>query len=143
MKKNKRYKRLASGIAASAAVVTIGTSMVLTPGVARAAEGRPTHQHSSVHRKAPAWRVGLKASEAKVLGLSMDDYKTARKTKSLDEMIKDAGLTLEQFKANMKDELTSTWQAAGISDKEIQARLAKLAKFQERRQHKWEHAEQH
>lgn len=141
MKKNKRYKRIATGIVTSAAVVTIGSSMVLTPSVAQAAEGRIPAQHASMHRKAPAWRAGLKTAEAKVLGLSMAEYKEARKTKSLDQLIQDAGLTVEQFKAAMKTELTAMWKEAGVSDKDIESRLAKLNKFQERRQHKWERAE--
>ncbi len=136
-KQSKRYKRIATGIATTAAVVTIGAGM-MTPTIIHAADGTLSHQHSSTQRKAPAWRVGLRAAEAEALGLTVDEFKEARKTKKLDQLIKDAGLTFTQFSQKVKDELTATWKADGISDKEIAARLAKLDKHQNRREHRWE-----
>jgi hypothetical protein len=137
MKQSKRYKRIATGIATTAAVVTIGAGM-MTPTIVHAADGTLSHQHSSTQRKAPAWRVGLRAAEAKALGMSVDEFKEARKTKKLDQLVKDAGLTFTQFSQKVKDELTATWKADSVSDKEIAARLAKLDKHQNRREHRWE-----
>lgn len=136
-KQRKRYKRIATGIVTSAAVVTIGTGM-MTPTVVHAADGTMTHQHSSTQRKAPAWRVGLRAAEAKALGMTADEFKNARRTKKLDQLISDAGLTQAEFAQKVKDELTTTWKNDGVSDKEITARLAKLDKHQARREHRWE-----
>lgn len=136
-KQSKRYKRIATGIATTAAVVTIGAGM-MTPTFVHASDGTKSQQHSSTQRKAPAWRVGLRAAEAKALGMTVDEFKEARKTKKLDQLIKDAGLTFAQFSQKVKDELTSTWKADGVSDKDIAARLAKLDKHQDRREHRWE-----
>lgn len=133
-KQRKRYKRIATGIVTSAAVV----GMVMTPAVASAADGVPIHQHSSVQRKAPAWRVGLRAAEAKALGMTVEEFKEARSTKKLDELIKDANLTFAQFSQKVKAELTTAWKAEGVSDKDIAARLAKLDKHQNHREHRWE-----
>lgn len=75
-KQHKRYKRIATGIVTSAAVVTIGAGM-LTPTIVHASDGTRTHQHTGTQRKAPAWRVGLRAAEAKALGMTVDEFKTA------------------------------------------------------------------
>lgn len=133
-KQRKRYKRIATGIVTSAAVV----GMVMTPAIASAADGLPMRQHASVQRKAPAWRVGLRAAEAKALGMTTEEFKEARSTKKLDELIKDANLTFTQFSERVKAELTATWKAEGVSDKDIAARLAKLDKHQHHREHRWE-----
>lgn len=136
-KQHKRYKRIATGIITSAAVVSIGAG-VMVPNIVHASDGIKTHQHSGVQRKAPAWRVGLRSAEAKVLGLTGDQFKEARRTKKLEELIADAGLTPAQFSQKLKDELTTTWKSGGVSDKEIAARLAKLDKHQNRREKRWE-----
>lgn len=133
-KQHKRYKRVATGIVTSAVAV----GMIMTPAIASAADGVPMHQHASVQRKAPAWRVGLKAAEAKALGMTVDEFKEARSSMKLEEIIADKGLTFAQFSQNVKNELTATWKADGVSDKDIAARLAKLDKFQDRREHRWE-----
>lgn len=133
-KQHKRYKRMATGIVTSAVAV----GMIMTPAIASAADGVPMHQHASVQRKAPAWRVGLKAAEAKALGMTVEEFKEARSTKKLDEIIQDKGLTFTQFSQKVKEELTTTWKADGVSDKEITARLAKLDKHQNHREHRWE-----
>jgi len=136
-KQSKRYKRIATGIVTSAAVVTLGAGM-LTPTIVHASDGTKSQQHSSTQRKAPAWRVGLRAAEAKALGMTVDEFKEARRTKKLNELITDAGLTFAQFSQKVKDELTATWKADGVSDKEIVSRLARLDKHQNRREHRWE-----
>jgi len=136
-KQSKRYKRIATGIVTSAAVVTISAGIV-TPNIVHASDGLKTHQHASLQRKAPAWRVGLRAAEAKALGMTVDELKEARRTKKIDALIKEKGLTFEQFHQKVKDELTASWKADGVSDKEIAARLAKLEKHQAKRQHRWE-----
>ena len=136
-KQDKRYKRIATGIATSAAVVTIGAGMMM-PMVVHAADGTLTHQHTGMHRKAPAWRVGLRAAEIKVLGMTADQFKEARRTKKLEQLIEDAGMTQAQFAEKVKIELTATWKAEGVSDKEIAARLAKLDKHHSHREHRWE-----
>lgn len=133
-KQRKRYKRIATGIVTSAVAV----GMVMTPAMASAADGVPMRQHTSIQRKAPAWRVGLKAAEAKALGMTLEEFKEARSTKKLDQLITDAGLTFAQFSQKVKDELTANWKASGVSDKDIAARLAKLDKFQDRREHRWD-----
>lgn len=133
-KQRKRYKRIATGIVTSAVAV----GMVMTPAMASAADGAPTHRHASIQRKAPAWRVGLKAAEAKALGMTTEQFKEARGTKKLDQLVKDAGLTPIQFSQKVKDELVTTWKADGVGEKEIAARLAKLDKFQDRREQRWE-----
>ncbi len=138
-KDKQRYKRLATGIAASAAVVTIGASMIMAPvASAHSVDTGSMQRHASSQRKAPAWRTGLRAAEAKALGLTTEEFKEARKDKKLSEIIADKGLTIEQFTQNVKDELTATWKADGVSDKDIAARLAKLAKFQDRQEHRLE-----
>lgn len=143
MKKHrKRYKRIATGIVTSAAVVTIGAGM-MTPSIVHAADGTMTHQHSSTQRKAPAWRVGLRAAEASALGMTVEEFKEARRTKKLPQLISEAGLTPTQFGQKVKDSLTATWKAAGSSDKDIAARLAKLDKHQHRREHRWEKQPNH
>ena len=136
-KQSKRYKRIATGIVTSAAVMTIGAGM-MTPTIVHASDGTKSHQHTSTQRKAPAWRVGLRAAEAKALGMSVDEFKEARRTKKLDQMVKDARLTFAQFGEKVKAELTATWKAEGVSDKEIAARLAKLDRHQANREHRWE-----
>lgn len=141
-KPGKRYKRIRSGIVTSAAVVTIGAGLAV-PMTVNAADVQPVHRHASLQRKAPAWRVGLKSAEAKVLGLTNEQYKEARRTKSLDQLVQEADLTFDQFSAKMKVELTAEWKARGASDKEIEARLARLAKYQDRREHRWERAIAH
>lgn len=141
-KQHKRYKRIATGIATSAAVVTIGVGMV-SPTIVHASDGTRTHQHSSVQRKAPAWRVGLRAAEASALGMTVDEFKEARRTKKLDQLISEASLTPAQFAQKVKDALVTTWKANGVSDKDIDARLAKLEKHQQRREHRWEKQHNH
>ena len=136
-KQHKRYKRIATGIATSAAVVTIGAGMMM-PMVVHAADGTLTHQHTGIQRKAPAWRVGLRAAEAKALGMTVDEFKEARRTKKLEQLVEDAGMTQAQFADKVKTELTATWKADGVSDKDITARLAKLDKHQNHREHRWE-----
>lgn len=136
-KQHKRYKRIATGIVTSAAVVTIGAGMV-SPTIVHASDGTPMHQHAGIQRKAPAWRVGLRAAEAKALGMTSEQFKEARRSKKLDELIAAAGLTQAQFSKLVKDELTTTWKANGVTDKEIAARLARLDKHQNRREHRWE-----
>ena len=138
-KDKQRYKRIAAGIATSAAVMTIGASMIIAPVTsAHSVDSGNMQRHASSQRKAPAWRMGLKAAEAKALGLTTDEFKEARKDKKLSEIIADKGMTLEEFKQKVKDELTATWKADGVSDKDIEARLAKLNKFQERQEHRME-----
>ena len=138
-KDKQRYKRFATGIAASAAVVTIGASMIMAPVAgAHSVDMGSMQRHASSQRKAPAWRTGLKTAEVKALGMSVEEFKEARKDKKLSEIIADKGLTIEQFTQKVKDELTATWKADGVSDKDIAARLAKLAKFQERQEHRLE-----
>lgn len=133
-KQRKRYKRIATGIVTSAVAV----GMVMTPAMASAADGAPVHRHASIQRKAPAWRVGLKAAEAKALSVTTEQFKEARSSKKLEQLVKDAGLTPAQFSQKVKDELLTTWKADGVSEKEITARVAKLDKFQDRREHRWE-----
>lgn len=125
---------MATGIVTSAVAV----GMIMSPAIASAADGVPVHQHSSVQRKAPAWRVGLKAAEAKALGMTVDQFKEARRNSKLDELIKNAGLTPAQFGDKVKAELTASWKADGVGDKEIAARLAKLDKHQNHREQRWE-----
>lgn len=136
-KQPKPYKRLKTGIVTSATVVTIGVGM-MAPMIVHAADGTLTHMHSSTQRKAPAWRVGLKAAEAEALGLTVDQFKEARRSKKLDQLVTEANLTPTQFSKKVKEALTTEWKSAGISDKEITSRLAKLDKFQDRREHRWE-----
>lgn len=136
-KQHKRYKRISTGIVTSAAVVTIGVGM-MAPMVVHAADGTLSHMHTGMQRKAPAWRVGLKSAEAQALGLTTDQFKEARRTKKLEELISEAGLTPTQFSKKVKDALTAQWQSDGVSDKDIASRLAKLDKFQGRREHRWE-----
>lgn len=138
-KDKQRYKRIATGIATSAAVMTIGASMIIAPVTsAHSVDSGSMQRHASSQRKAPAWRMGFKAAEAKALGMTTEEFKEARKDKKLSEIIADKGLTLEQFKQKVTDELTATWKADGVSDKDIEARLAKLAKFQDRQEHRME-----
>lgn len=138
-KDKQRYKRLATGIATSAAVMTIGASMIIAPvASAHPVDSGNMQRHASTQRKAPAWRMGLKAAEAKALGMTVEQFKEARKDKKLSEIITDKGMTVEQFTQKVKDELTASWKADGVSDKDIAARLAKLAKFQERQEHRLE-----
>ena len=136
-KQSKRYKRIATGIVTSAAVVTIGSG-IITPNIVHASDGLKTHQHSSMQRKAPTWKVGLRAAEAQALGMTVDELKEARRTKKLDELITEHNMSFAQFSQKVKDELTATWKADGISDKEITARLARLDKHQANREHRWE-----
>jgi len=140
VKKDKqRYKRIATGIATSAAVMTIGASIIIAPvSSAYSADSGNMQRHASSQRKAPAWRIGLKAAEAKALGMSVEQFKEARKDTKLSEIIADKGLSIEKFTQKVKNELTADWKADGASDKDIAARLAKLAKFQERQEHRLE-----
>lgn len=140
-KQSKRYKRIATGIVTSAAVVTLSAGMIV-PNAVHASDGIKSHQHSSMQRKAPAWKVGLRAAEAKALGMTTDELKEARRTKKLPELIQEAGLNPTQFAQKVRDELTATWKADGVSDKEIAARLAKLDKHQANRERRWEKAPQ-
>lgn len=134
-KDKQRYKQIATGIVTSAAVMTIGASMIVAPVVsAHSVDSGIMHRHASTHRKAPAWRVGLKTAEAKALGMTLDEFKEARKDTKLSDIIAGKGLTIDQFNQKVKDELVATWKAAGVSDKDIEARLAKLAKFQDRQE---------
>jgi hypothetical protein len=138
-KDKQRYKRIATGIATSAAVVTIGASMIMAPVTsAHSLDQGNMQRHSSTQRKAPAWRVGLKAAEAKALNMTTEQFKEARKDKKLSEIIADKGMTIDQFKQKVKDELVASWKADGVSDKDIEARLAKLNKFQERQEQRME-----
>lgn len=139
-KEKQRYKQLARTVVTTAAVVTIGTGIMA--GTVSAHAGAPGQQRTvSLQRKAPAWRVGLRAAEAKVLGMTPDKFKEARRDKKLSELVAAAGLTPDQFAQKVKYELTAEWKAKGVSDKEIQARLAKLAKFQNRQTNRIEKGE--
>lgn len=138
-KDKQRYKRIATSIAASAAVVTIGASMIMAPvASAHSVDSGSMQRHASSHRKAPAWRTGLRTAQAKALGMTVEEFKEARKDTKLSQIISDKGLTIEQFTQKVKDELTAAWKADGVSDKDIAARLAKLAKFQERQEQRLE-----
>lgn len=137
-KQHKRYKRISKGIVTSAAVVTIGAGMIMAPMAAHAADMTTMRHHMGVQRKAPAWRVGLKAAEAEALNMTPAQYKEARSAKKLSELVADSGMTPAQFGQKVKDILTATWKADGVGDKEIAARLAKLDKFEHRRENRLE-----
>lgn len=137
-KEKQRYKRIAAGIVTSAAVVTIGTGLMTSPVLAHSVDGATMARHIGSQRKAPAWRVGLRSAEAKALGMTTADFKEARSKAKLSELIEKAGLTPAQFNEKVKVELTASWKAEGVSDKDIEARLAKLAKFQDRHERRLE-----
>ena len=139
-KDKQRYKRIATGIVSSAAVMTIGASMIIAPvASAHSVDSGTMQRHASIQRKAPAWRVGLRAAEAKALGMTVEEFKEARKDTKLSDLIASKGITIEQFKQRVSEELTATWKVDGVSDKEIAARLAKLAKFQDRQEDRLKH----
>lgn len=61
-------------------------------------------------------------SKAKVLGMTADALKTALKDKTMLEIAKDKGLTLEQIQAKMREAAEARWKERDFSQEEIASR---------------------
>lgn len=63
-------------------------------------------------------------SRAKVLGMSVDELKTALQTKTMLQVAQEKGLTEDQLQVKMRETATVRWQDRGLSTAQIQERTA-------------------
>ena len=67
------------------------------------------------------------ATKAKVVNMTADQLREQLQTKTMLQIAKDQGLTLEQYQAKMREAAQARWQAQGLSAAEIATRTAEQA----------------
>ena len=79
---------------------------------ARPGDGRGAGRQSSLEMR------------AKVLGMTADELQTALETKTMSQLAVEKGLTEDTFRTKMQEAATQRWQERGLSQAEIEKRLA-------------------
>ena len=122
-----RYKLNKTLLIALAAVGIVGGGLLLTQSASAHEGGHPRGRG-----------VELKAE---ILGISVDELKSAKGEKTFDELLEEKGLTREEFHEQMKAAITTKWQEEGLSDEEIAERLTKMEERRAKRQEARENGE--
>ncbi len=115
---------MAGGILVGAAAMVGASSF--------ASSNRPAHPGMTSMRQMHRHPLDGVAS---VLGVKPADLRSELKTKTLQQIVQEHGMTLDQFHQKLRDDLTSKLRGKGLSDSQIKERLSQFDQHLQVRQH--------
>ena len=111
-----------SGVAIVSAFVLLPFSVNAQTAQGRSGSGYSQGAHDGTGRGGNGQQTSLDA-RAKAVAMTTEELTEALKTKQMDQILAEKGVSTADFQAKMAEAAKARWEAKGLSAEEIQKRL--------------------